>query len=257
MPRPTVSWTPITVSRGRATLHEARLDQPARWLVPRRVLACPKGDLLHPAVPSATIDRIRAAIAGYPRHLFDVRTAWPARLAALASGGTALPHLWIGARASNQDEVDARLPSLLTTPAALRTLTLDPLTGPVTLPEPALRAIGWVIAGNTGGGRVLHPDWIRSLRDQCAAARVPLTFTGWGHWAPTSPFEAAGSARAAYRGRVLRVIVGEEESDEYRLCTPTRDDDSLGPPLVLTRTTGLNRRLDGIEHDAMPEEPAP
>src|SRR3546814_16396518 len=32
----------------------------------------------------------------------------------------------------------------------------------------------------------MHPDWARSLRDQCAAAGVPFLFKQWGEWgAPT------------------------------------------------------------------------
>lgn len=30
----------------------------------------------------------------------------------------------------------------------------------------------------------MHPDWARSLRDQCAAAGVPFFFNQWGEWAP-------------------------------------------------------------------------
>jgi protein gp37 len=28
----------------------------------------------------------------------------------------------------------------------------------------------------------MHPDWARSLRDQCAAAGVPFLFKQWGEW---------------------------------------------------------------------------
>jgi protein gp37 len=30
----------------------------------------------------------------------------------------------------------------------------------------------------------MHPDWARSLRDQCQAAGVPFFFKQWGEWAP-------------------------------------------------------------------------
>lgn len=46
--------------------------------------------------------------------------------------------------------------------------------------------INWVIAGGESGdkARPVHPDWIRSLRDQCAAASVPFHFKQWGEWLP-------------------------------------------------------------------------
>lgn len=42
--------------------------------------------------------------------------------------------------------------------------------------------IDWVICGGeTGhGARPMHPDWVRSLRDQCQAAGTPFFFKGWG-----------------------------------------------------------------------------
>ena len=30
----------------------------------------------------------------------------------------------------------------------------------------------------------MHPDWARSLRDQCQAAGVPFFFKQWGEWLP-------------------------------------------------------------------------
>jgi protein gp37 len=32
----------------------------------------------------------------------------------------------------------------------------------------------------------MHPDWARSLRDQCIAADVPFFFKQWGQWLPCS-----------------------------------------------------------------------
>jgi protein gp37 len=51
--------------------------------------------------------------------------------------------------------------------------------------------IDWVIAGGESGQRrqavrPMHPDWVRSLRDQCAAAGVPFHFKQWGAYAPAN-----------------------------------------------------------------------
>jgi protein gp37 len=42
----------------------------------------------------------------------------------------------------------------------------------------------WIIVGGESGPRArpMHPDWARSLRDQCAAAGVPFFFKQWGEW---------------------------------------------------------------------------
>lgn len=44
--------------------------------------------------------------------------------------------------------------------------------------------LNWVICGGeTGpGARPMHPDWVRSLRDQCQAAGVPFFFKQWGEY---------------------------------------------------------------------------
>lgn len=46
--------------------------------------------------------------------------------------------------------------------------------------------INWVIVGGESGlnARPMHPDWPRSLLDQCQKARVPFFFKQWGEWAP-------------------------------------------------------------------------
>ena len=46
--------------------------------------------------------------------------------------------------------------------------------------------IGWVITGGESGSnaRPMHPDWIRSLRDEVVASEVPFFFKQWGELAP-------------------------------------------------------------------------
>jgi protein gp37 len=44
--------------------------------------------------------------------------------------------------------------------------------------------LDWVIVGGESGpnARPMHPDWVRSIRDQCQAAGVPFFFKQWGEW---------------------------------------------------------------------------
>ena len=40
-----------------------------------------------------------------------------------------------------------------------------------------------IVGGESGpGARAMHPDWARSLRDQCQAAGVAFFFKQWGEW---------------------------------------------------------------------------
>jgi protein gp37 len=83
-----------------------------------------------------------------------------------------------------------------------RPLNVDLLTGHVDhRTPPAGPRLDWVIVGGESGpgARPMHPDWARSLRDQCAAAGVPLLFKQWGEWAhDTMPgVDMQGTARSA------------------------------------------------------------
>jgi hypothetical protein len=46
--------------------------------------------------------------------------------------------------------------------------------------------LNWVICGGESGqgARPMHPDWARSLRDQCAAAGTAFFFKQWGKFGP-------------------------------------------------------------------------
>jgi len=53
------------------------------------------------------------------------------------------------------------------------------------------RGIDWVICGGESGkqARPMHPEWVRSVRDQCVDAEVPFFFKQWGEWFPRSQWE--------------------------------------------------------------------
>uniref|UniRef100_A0A6H1ZEP1 DUF5131 family protein n=1 Tax=viral metagenome TaxID=1070528 RepID=A0A6H1ZEP1_9ZZZZ len=48
---------------------------------------------------------------------------------------------------------------------------------------------GVILGGETGPkARPMHPDWVRSVRDQCEQAGVPFFFKGWGEWGHGSQY---------------------------------------------------------------------
>lgn len=57
---------------------------------------------------------------------------------------------------------------------------------PTGMPWFGLGELGFVIVGGESGpkARPMHPDWARSLRDECVAACVPFFFKQWGAWVP-------------------------------------------------------------------------
>ena len=88
----------------------------------------------------------------------------------------------MGVSVENQ-EACKRIAWLRKIPAIVRFLSVEPLIGPVTLD---LDGIDWVIVGGESGpkARPMHPQWVRSIRDQCQAAHVPFFFKHWGEFGP-------------------------------------------------------------------------
>jgi protein gp37 len=125
-------------------------------------------------------------------------TPWPLR------------NVWLGTSIEDQATADDRIPHLLATPAAVRFISAEPLLGPLSIAhayttDAALAVLfaklergdvdprgnlHWVICGGESGpgARPMHPDWARSLRDQCQAAGVPFFFKQWGEWEPCRGF---------------------------------------------------------------------
>jgi hypothetical protein len=56
--------------------------------------------------------------------------------------------------------------------------------------------LDWVIVGGeTGpGARPMHPNWARSLRDQCQAPGAAFFFKQWGAWIPAADLDIADPA---------------------------------------------------------------
>lgn len=96
-----------------------------------------------------------------------------------------LPNVWLGVTVCNAGE-KAKIDDLRATPAAKRFISFEPLLGDVG--ELDLAGIDWVIVGGESGpkARPMHPDWARSIRDQCQSAKVPFFFKQWGEWGTTT-----------------------------------------------------------------------
>lgn len=136
-----------------------------------------------------------------PGQVGDVVDWWP------------LCNVWCGVSAEDQRWADIRIPVLLDTPAAVRFVSAEPLLGPIRLfgdtenTGPAIVRTGvqtrpdgpwgpaeydyddqvgidWVITGGESGpgARPAHPQWFRSLRDQCVESGVALLHKQNGEW---------------------------------------------------------------------------
>jgi protein gp37 len=76
-------------------------------------------------------------------------------------------------------------------------------SGPRLMPR-----IDWVIVGGESGpgARPMNPEWVRSLRDQCARYGVPFHFKQWGEWVSVSEVAGMGAHHTFPDGRTVRRV---------------------------------------------------
>ena len=206
-------------------------------LARRRVFCASLADVFDNEVPPQWRGELWALVKATPNLDWLILTKRIGNARGMAPADGFPPNVWLGATIVNQEEADRDIPKLLATPAAVRFLSMEPLLGAVdlmpTFTHAALTGYGssgvdWVIAGGESGpgARPMHPAWVRSLRDQCAAAGVPFLFKQWGEWAPYD--------RGATDGAIL--------------ATPF----SLDDPVQKFGKKLAGRLLDGRTHDGFP-----
>jgi len=201
---------------GTIQLVRERLEDPLKWKKPKQIFVDSMSDLFHDDVPDAFIDSVFGVMAAAHWHTFMLLTKRPERMWSYLSGvavdkqldptstnkrwqwsdtwrdiPAVLPNVIVGTSIEDQKSADERLPWLLKTSAATRFVSYEPALGPVDLkkvvnatrdsmPHTSRLSIGldWIIMGGESGpgARPMHPDWARSVRDQCQAAGVPFFF---------------------------------------------------------------------------------
>ena len=222
-----------------------RRTSPANWRKPlawdraaaaagerHRVFCASLADVFDNAVDPAWRDDLWRLIEATPNLDWMLLTKRPGNIANMLpvpfDFERLYPNVWLGCTVVNQDEADRDIPKLLSVPAKVRFLSMEPLLGPVDLTalpygevignvpsyQDALRGTIWmpagtvdwpmdprctvgdrtyvdlrgmihlvIVGGESGpGARPMHPDWARSLRDQCQAAGVAFHFKQWGNW---------------------------------------------------------------------------
>jgi protein gp37 len=225
-------WGP---GQPRRTFGDKHWAEPLKWHADaikagerRRVFCASMADWADAEAPAGQRDRLWDLIKATPGLDWLLLTKRHGRIARClpADWGQGYPNVWLGVSVENQEAADTRIPVLLGIPARVRFLSCEPLLGPVDLKhirekttvlnaiygertanstgcvvEEDLPAIDWVIVGGESGpgARPMHPQWARTLRDQCheAAAEVAFHFKQWGeyglaNWQAGNSFDRGG-----------------------------------------------------------------
>jgi protein gp37 len=247
--------------------------KPAR----RRVFCASLADVFDNEVPAQWRADLFALIAKTPNLdwlLLTKRIGNVGRMIPDRWSVTLPPNVWIGATIVNQEEADRDIPKLLAVKAAVRFVSMEPLLGPVDLGGLLHRCpthdfgggfciqdcgdwqrLHWVIVGGESGpkARPMNPDWVRGLRDQCAAAGVPFLFKQWGEWGPD--WDGAMTCANCGETKFDYAVINHGGSDECGNCGESYWKKATNPLDSMCRVgkKAAGRTLDGVVHDAYPE----
>lgn len=202
-----------------------------------------------------------------------------------------LPNVWLGVSVESQYWADRRIPALLDTPAAIRYLSLEPLLEFVKLSR-ALRkwtppedhpawdgkrlnvreVLHWVIVGGESGpgARPMHPDWARSVRDECLTGEIAFFFKQFGEYLPVPivddvefafgrAYDSPGGGRRSPAVRVPAPGSSTLRGAQMRLLSPgerTTNTVLLDRDTIAVRVgkQRAGRVLDGRTWDQYPDE---
>ena len=167
---------------GSAHFMPERLSQPAKEKKPARIFVCSMSDLGHETVEKQWREMIYQVMRDTPWHAYLILTKRPAALAC-----DVIPeNAWIGVTAENQEQAEKRIPILLSIPAKVHFVSVEPMleemsltrflpTGiiPNGLGHHQKPYLALVIAGpeNGPGARECRDEWIDRL-----AAESPCFF---------------------------------------------------------------------------------
>ncbi len=161
------------------TLHPSTLEIPLKWKKPRMIFVNSMSDLFHHDVPIEFIQRVFATMRAASWHQFQVLTKRSGRLLAFSDQIDWPSNVWMGVSVECESYTK-RIDHLRKTGARTKFLSLEPLLG--SLEGLNLKGIDWVIVGGESGpgARSMHPDWVKSIRNQCLASGVAFFFKQWG-----------------------------------------------------------------------------
>ena len=189
------------VWNGKVRQDWAALKTPYSWRKPRKIFVNSMSDLFHEQVSDAFILAVWQVMHDNSRHIFQILTKRPERMAGFLSRYVKppvwrvvgrsesehytaldiLPNVWLGVSVENAKTV-TRLVALRDTPAAVRFASFEPLIGRVGTPN--LTGIDWAIVGGESGphARPMRPEWAEEIQRQCRLFGTAFFFKQWGAW---------------------------------------------------------------------------
>lgn len=217
-----------------------RIKQPANRKRPTTYFVGSLTDVFHPDINDEDRRDVFWEIQHCGWHTFAVLTKRPIIAESFLRESPFLDNILLGVTTENQLRFNERT-AFLRSINAVRFISAEPLLGPIELGD-AAQWLDWVIVGGETGpkARPMHPDWVRSVRDQCQAAEIPFWFKGWGTWIELHDIKPWAPP--------------SEFKDRMRWLNLAGGHGFHGVNVVAMRTTlGVSRLLDGREWNELPK----
>lgn len=105
--------------------------------------------------------------------------------------------------------------------------------------------LDWVVvSGGVGpSAKPMLPDWVREIRDCCAAAQVPFSFTQWGEWGQVDTKHLSGARGTQY---------AEWCAANEHWCF-TEHPNGINITMAKVGSQNAGRELDGLVHNDKPD----
>lgn len=158
------------------------LRQPLSWKQPKRIFVESQSDLFGEWYTDEQIDRVFAVMVRAPHHTFQVLTKRADRMLHVMTKVIRTQKFWpmrnvhLGVSVENQATVEARVPLLNQTPAAVRFVSQEPQLEPITWSPDLLSGIHQIIIGGESGpgARPFNMEWVMHLKEICEYFDVRL-----------------------------------------------------------------------------------
>lgn len=198
-----------------------------------------------------------------------------------------LPNVWLGVSVENQEAANERIPVLLEVPAAIRWVSVEPLLGEINLSEihytegygsspcsacggdvyidaltgssfcddgcdgPVFNQLDWVVTGGESGpkARPIHPEWLRSIRNQCDESGTPFLFKQWGEFAPADQTEFTHAW--CCDNKIMGGWINPDGT--YALAGDAFRNNEDSTHIFKLGKSRADRLLDGVLHDQYPK----
>ena len=161
-----------------------KLGDPIRWSTPRKIFVNSMSDLFHEDVPDDYVEAVCRVMLAANWHTYQILTKRAERMTSLLRSrlrkAADAPHIWWGVSVENRKHGLPRVDLLREAAPEVAFLSIEPLIED--LGDFDLTGIHWAIVGGESGpgARPIRREWVRSIRSQCRAARVPFFFKQWG-----------------------------------------------------------------------------